>query len=164
MQNGPYYKKSNNHHFFYCNKLHKSFVLLLRFYATTKDTEAASKNTVHFTAGNTKLQLPELPKVGDKTKPIRFFLLALPPIITSLCCVSLCCSHLISCLCLKSSLLFLSRPGEQLWWITQTRDVQPGLCARTAGCCQVPRPISGSALRTSRSRHADLPQIFVWMG
>lgn len=46
---------------------------MLRFYATTKDTETASKNTVHFTAGNTKLQLPELPKVGDKTKPISFF-------------------------------------------------------------------------------------------
>lgn len=68
-------RKSNNCYFFYCNKLHKKSVLLLRFYTTTEDIKTASKNAVHFIAGNITLQLLELPKVSNKTNnsPIRIF-------------------------------------------------------------------------------------------
>lgn len=159
-------RKSNNRHFFYCNKLHKKFVLLLCFYSTTEDTKTASRNTVHFIAGNTKLQLLELPKVSGKTNnsPIRFFIVTATHNYTSLLRKPMLLAPDLAAAWNQgycSLPLLASSFGEH----HTLQMYNHWGCTLTLWCCQVQWASSGSVLRTSQESPCWLPtDELVWMG
>lgn len=119
------------------------------------------QRTLHFIAGNIKLQLLELPKVGGKTNsPIRLFLLWLPPIITSLCYVSLCCSQLI--LPLPKTKPTVPFPSWRAALMNKTRYRCTASGAVRLHCWGVVRYYSPSQVQSyelPKSRHADFPQM-----
>lgn len=153
--------------------MNKKFVLLCHFYTTAEDTKTATKDTVHFIAGNINLQLLEFPKVSGKanSSPISFFCNC--HLYVHLSAMWVCAAHTWSCLCLKPYLLFfpiLARSFDKLNILQMYSD--RGHMITLLWCFQVlwlstwtwPSWVQSQVRNPLNSWHANFPQLnsFGW--